>query len=127
MSNPGRYLTLLPPIDGATAASGTPYFTENPGDKSFMYDTNINFRWMPKPYITWWLEAGYRHSNVPYWSGRGSITPPGGNTNNPGDWVCASGADAGVNGAGRPVWRKPKQPAVAGDRASGSPTFVKAS
>ena len=90
MSNPGRYLTLLPPINGATAASGTPYFTEIPGDKAFMYDANINFQWMPKPYITWWLEAGYRHSNVPYWSGRGGITPPGGDTLNPGDWVCAS-------------------------------------
>jgi hypothetical protein len=31
MSNWGRYLTLLPPIDGAHAVSGTPYFTENPG------------------------------------------------------------------------------------------------
>jgi hypothetical protein len=100
MSNPGRYLTLLPPINGATAASGTPYFTENPGDKAFMYDANINFQWMPKQNITWWLETGYRHSNVPYWSGRGGITPPGGNTLNPGDWVCASGADAGLSQSG---------------------------
>jgi hypothetical protein len=99
MSNPGRYLTLLPPINGATAQTGSPYFEELPGDKAFMYDTNINFQWMPKPFITWWLEAGYRHSNVPYWSGRGGITPPAGNTLNPGDWVCASGADAGVSTA----------------------------
>ncbi|MDT9136366.1 hypothetical protein RSW15_24855, partial [Escherichia coli] len=28
INNPGRYLVLLPPINGATAASGTPYFTE---------------------------------------------------------------------------------------------------
>ena len=27
MNNPGRYLVLLPPINGATAFSGTPYFT----------------------------------------------------------------------------------------------------
>src|SRR5215470_15394895 len=26
MNNPGRYLTLLPPINGATAVSGSPYF-----------------------------------------------------------------------------------------------------
>ena len=32
MTNPGRYLVLVPPINGATAASGTPYFTANPGD-----------------------------------------------------------------------------------------------
>ena len=31
INNPGRYLVLLPPINGATAFSGTPYFTENPG------------------------------------------------------------------------------------------------
>lgn len=31
INNPGRYLVLLP-INGATAASGTPYFAENPGD-----------------------------------------------------------------------------------------------
>jgi hypothetical protein len=33
MNNTGRYLTLLPPIDGAWAASGTPYFTENPANR----------------------------------------------------------------------------------------------
>jgi len=33
MTNPGRYLTLLPPINGADAISGSPYFTENPGTK----------------------------------------------------------------------------------------------
>jgi hypothetical protein len=27
INNPGRYFLLLPPINGATAASGTPYFT----------------------------------------------------------------------------------------------------
>ena len=33
IDNPGRYLVLLPPINGATATSGAPsYFTENPGD-----------------------------------------------------------------------------------------------
>jgi len=32
INNPGRYLVLLPPINGATAVTGTPYFTENPGD-----------------------------------------------------------------------------------------------
>jgi hypothetical protein len=59
-----------------------------------MWDTNINFQWMPKQYITWWMEAGYRHSDVPYWSGRGGITPPAGNTGDPANYVCASGADS---------------------------------
>ena len=39
MSNPGRYLTLLPPINGADAVSGSPYFTENPGEKAHMWDS----------------------------------------------------------------------------------------
>jgi hypothetical protein len=97
MNNPGRYLTLLPPINGADAISGSPYFTANPGDKAHMWDATANFQWMPKQYITWWAEAGYRHSDVPYWTGRGGITPPGGNTGAPGQYVCAGGGSAGTN------------------------------
>jgi hypothetical protein len=97
MSNPGRYLTLLPPINGADAVSGTPYFTENAGDKAHMWDSTITFHWMPKQYITWWTEAGFRHSDVPYWTGRGGITPPGGNNGSPANYVCSSGATAGTN------------------------------
>jgi hypothetical protein len=107
MNNPGRYLTLLPPINGTDAISGSPYFTENPGDKAHMWDANVNFQWMPRQYITWWAEAGYRHSDVPYWSGRGGITPPGGNTGAPSgaagvsvgsnQYVCNSGASAGTS------------------------------
>ena len=107
MNNPGRYLTLLPPINGADAISGSPYFTENPGDKAHMWDANVNFQWMPRQYITWWAEAGYRHSDVPYWSGRSGITPPGLNTGAPSgaagvsagsnQYVCNSGASAGTN------------------------------
>ena len=75
MSNPGRYLTLLPPINGADAISGSPYFTQNPGDKFKAWDTSLTFDYMPKEYITFRAEYGYRHANVPYWSGRGGITP----------------------------------------------------
>ena len=80
MSNPGRYLTLLPPINGADAITGSPYFTANPGDPFKGWDTLITYDYMPKQYITFRWEYGYRHSNVPYWSGRGGITPPFGNT-----------------------------------------------
>ena len=31
MTNPGRYLTLLPPINGADAVTGSPYFPATPG------------------------------------------------------------------------------------------------
>jgi len=80
MDNPGRYLTLLPPINGADAITGSPYFTANPGDPYKGWDTLATFDWMPRQYITFRSEFGYRHANVPYWSGRGGITPPGGNT-----------------------------------------------
>jgi hypothetical protein len=75
MDNPGRYLTLLPPINGADAISGSPYFTQNPGDPFKAWDASLTFDWMPKEYITFRTEYGYRHANVPYWSGRGGITP----------------------------------------------------
>ncbi|MDR3719686.1 MAG: outer membrane beta-barrel protein [Bryobacteraceae bacterium] len=97
MNNPGRYLTLLPPINGADAISGSPYFTANPGDKAHMWDSTVTLQYMPKQYITWWAEAGYRHSDVPYWSGRGGITPPGGNNGSPSQYVCNTGASAGTN------------------------------
>jgi hypothetical protein len=75
MANPGRYLTLLPPINGADAISGSPYFTQNPGDPYKAWDASLTFDWMPKQYITFRAEYGYRHANVPYWTGRGGITP----------------------------------------------------
>jgi hypothetical protein len=96
MNNPGRYLTLLPPINGADAVSGSPYFTQNPGDRAHMYDSQLNFQWMPREYITWWLEGVYRHSDVPYWSGRGGITPPGGNNGSPSQFACLTGAASGA-------------------------------
>jgi len=75
MDNPGRYLALLPPINGADAISGSPYFTQNPGDPFKAWDASLTFDWMPRQYITFRAEYGYRHANVPYFSGRGGITP----------------------------------------------------
>jgi hypothetical protein len=97
MSNPGRYLTLLPPINGATAATGSPYFTENPGQAIFQWDATLNLQYMPKQWITWWAEAGFRHSSVPYFSGQGGVTPPFGNNGSPSQYVCNDGAPAGTN------------------------------
>ena len=87
INNPGRYLVLLPPINGATAASGTPYFTENPGDPYKAWDMSATFDWMPSQYITWRWEYNYRAANVPYFSGPGGVTPPGGNQGEPGSLV----------------------------------------
>ncbi|MFI5114008.1 MAG: outer membrane beta-barrel protein [Terriglobales bacterium] len=80
MNNPGRYLVLLPPINGATAISGTPYFTGNPGDPYKAWDATATFDYMPSQYITFRWEFDHRAASVPYFSGRGGITPPGGNT-----------------------------------------------
>ncbi len=80
INNPGRYLVLLPPINGATAASGTPYFTENPGDPYKAWDASATFDYMPSQYITFRWEYDHRAASVPYFSGPGGITPPGGNT-----------------------------------------------
>jgi len=96
MNNHGRYLTLLPPINGATAITGTPYYTENGGDRAQMHDGTITFDYMPSQYITFRAETGYRFSDTPYWTGRGGITPPGGNNGSPSQYACASGAPSGA-------------------------------
>jgi Putative beta-barrel porin-2, OmpL-like. bbp2 len=75
INNPGRYLVLLPPINGATAASGTPYFTESPGDPFKAWDASATFDWMPSQYITFRSEFDHRAANVPYFSGPGGVTP----------------------------------------------------
>ena len=87
INNPGRYLVLLPPINGATATSGTPYLTENPGDPYKAWDASATFDYMPSQYITFRWEFDHRAANVPYFSGRNGITPPGGNTGAPGSLV----------------------------------------
>ncbi len=87
INNPGRYLVLIPPINGATAFTGTPYFTGNPGDTYKAYDASITFDYMPSQYITFRWEYNHRGSNVPYFSGKGGVTPPGGNTGTPGNIV----------------------------------------
>jgi hypothetical protein len=84
INNPGRYLVLLPPINGATATTGTPYFTENPGDQFKAWDMSGTYDYMPSQYITFRWEFNHRHANVPYWSGPGGVTPPGGNNGSPG-------------------------------------------
>ncbi len=79
IDNPGRYLVLLPPINGATAASGTPYFTENPDDPYKAWDASFTYDYMPSQFITFRSELDHRAANVPYFTGAGGVTPPGGN------------------------------------------------
>jgi hypothetical protein len=96
MNNPGRYLALTPPINGATAQSGSPYFTQQPGQKLYQWDSQLNVQYMPADWITWWTEATFRHSSVPYWTGAGGVTPPGGNNGSPGS--CVGGGSNATTG-----------------------------
>jgi len=103
INNPGRYLVLIPPINGATAASGTPYFTANPGDPYKAWDVSGTFDWMPSQYITFRWEYNHRAANVPYFSGSGGVTPPGGNNGASGSFVCLSGFTT-CNGSPTNTW-----------------------
>jgi hypothetical protein len=87
ITNPGRYLVLVPPINGATATSGTPYFTANPGDQYHAWDASVTLDWMPDQYTTFRLELDRRAASVPYFAGPLGSTPPGGNTGGAGSSV----------------------------------------
>jgi hypothetical protein len=89
INNPGRYLVLLPPINGANAFSGTSgQFTQNPGDSFKAWDASVTFDYMPSQYVTWRAEYNHREANVDYFAGPGGITPPGGNQGAPGSVVA---------------------------------------
>ncbi len=95
MSNPGRYLVLLPPINGATATSGTPYFPESPGLPFRAYDYQLTFDYMPSQWVTWRVEFTQRGTNVPYFVGPGGITP---------DVVPGTYVNVGAPGSYVPGW-----------------------
>jgi hypothetical protein len=94
ISNPGRYLVLLPPINGANATSGTPYFPEAPGLPFKAYDYQIGFDYFPSQWVTWHAEFTQRGANVPYFVGPGGITPE----TTPGTYVNSGPAGSYVPG-----------------------------
>ena len=123
INNPGRYLVLVPPINGETAPSAaiaSPYFSENPSDPFKAWDMSITYDYMPKQWLTFRWEYDYRHASVPYWTGHGGITPPGPTgvpyTNNgyPEYYACVNGnssmttslsaAEAACGGGLSSVW-----------------------
>src|SRR5262249_39974709 len=75
---------LTPPINGATAFSGSPYFTQKPADPYTAWDTTWTFDYLPLQFITIRSEFTHRWANVPYFVGSGGITPDGGNQGPPG-------------------------------------------
>ena len=96
MTNPGRYLVLLPSGDASplpnpsnpTQTIGTHPFSANPGDKFSGYDCSTNFDWMPNQSITFRVEFVHRQASVPYFAGSGGVTSPTGYTTTilPADW-----------------------------------------
>jgi hypothetical protein len=81
IDNPGRYLVLVPPINGATAFSGTPFFTENPGDGFKAWDLQVTADYLPNRYITFRAEYNHRAADRPYFNGPGGMTPLDSNGN----------------------------------------------
>jgi hypothetical protein len=102
INNPGRYLVLVPPINGETAASAalnSPYFPFNPSDTFKAWDSSATFDWMPRQWLTFRVEYDFRHANVPYFTGHGGMTPPnsfgyspGTNNGNPQLFACMDGS-----------------------------------
>lgn len=96
MSNPGRYLVLLPTGQASalpnplnpTQTSGAYPFTANPGDQFKGWDYSANLDYMPNQSITFRVEFVSRHSSVPYFAGPGGVTSPSGYTTTvlPADW-----------------------------------------
>jgi len=79
MNNPGRYLTLLPPVNGASASSGTPYFHRGSWPGRLHVDSTAQF-----PIHAQGLDhlvVGSRLPSfiIPYFAGVGGVTPAFGN------------------------------------------------
>jgi hypothetical protein len=88
ITNPGRYLVLVPPINGATAFSGAaPFFTANKGDKFDAWDLQVSGDYSPIANVTFRVEYNHRAADVPYFAGHGGVTPLGGNQGAPGSVV----------------------------------------
>jgi hypothetical protein len=104
INDPGRYLVLVPIINGATALAESPYYSQNPGDPLVATDGTVTFTYMPRQFITYLIEYGYRHSSTPYWNGRKGMTPPGANTQTPvgssSDYICTNGSASFDSGYG---------------------------
>jgi len=79
LSNPGRYLPLVPPGAGAQpVGAGSAYFTQNAGDPLENWDYSTGLQWMPNEKVTIGLEYVERHSNIGYFPGKGGVTSPNG-------------------------------------------------
>lgn len=78
INNPGRYLVLTPPVNGATAYSGAQDFPQSspPPQNFHAWDLQVTGDWMPTRNLTFRLEYNHRQADVPYFAGPGGVTPP---------------------------------------------------
>jgi len=87
INNPGRYLVLTPPINGATNYSGSSYFPQNTAPDGSLnrgipfqaWDYQVTGDWMPTRNVTFRLEYTHRQASVPYFEGASGMTPPDSN------------------------------------------------
>jgi hypothetical protein len=96
MTNPGRYLVLLPTGDASplpnpnnpTQTEGTHPYDTSAGTQFKGWDCSTNFDWMPNQSITFRAEFVHREASVPYFAGSGGVTSPTGYTTTPlpADW-----------------------------------------
>ena len=104
INNPGRYLVLVSANQrGHSDIWNAVLSRKIPGDPYKAWDVSGTFDWMPSQYITFRWEYNHRAANVPYFSGSGGVTPPGGNQGTPGSFVCLSGFTA-CNGSPANTW-----------------------
>lgn len=85
--NPGWYLVLIPPVNGATAYSGSEYLSDSLQVPYRAWDLQLSADFSPVPWVTVRAEYNHRAANVPYFTGPGGVTPPGGNQGAPGSRV----------------------------------------
>jgi len=87
VNNPGQYLLLVPPVNGATAvnygAQVAQYDTaahpnlipsEAPGSSFIASDFEISLSYRPSTYLVYNLEYEHNNSNTPYFAGAGGMT-----------------------------------------------------
>jgi hypothetical protein len=79
ISNPSRYLALVPPglaTDSFLAAS-------TPGSKMAGWDASATVDYSPNQFLTLRMEFVHRFMNIPYFNGPGGVSGPTGYTANP--------------------------------------------
>jgi hypothetical protein len=110
VNNPGQYLLLVPPVNGATAVNygqqvaaydngpAGPNVIPNlaPGSSFIASDFEIALAYRPSPYLVYNLEYEHNNSNVPYFAGAGGVTSTDG-------WQPQVGTGS-IGGTGTPGW-----------------------